>query len=62
MKKRYAVILHTDRGTRMSYHTFSNVARAVGYANELEIGALKLGWRAEVVELRPVEKARGARA
>lgn len=65
MKNRYGVILHTDEGTRMVGTIFPSAARAVGYAKEWFECALKLGhadWRAEVVELRPVKKAKGARA
>lgn len=62
MKNRYGVILHTDEGTRMAGTIYPNVDRAVGFAKEWEVCALKLGhadWRAEVVELRPIKKARG---
>ncbi len=65
MKNRYGVILYTDEGARMAGMIVSNVARAVGFASEWEDCALKLEhteWRAEVVELRPVKKAKGARA
>lgn len=65
MKKRYSVILHANGKTWIPEMIVSNVARAVGYAKEWDDCALKLGrtdWSAEVVELRPVKKAKGARA
>ena len=66
MKKRYSVILYANGETWMSRMIFSNVARADGYAKKWESCALNHGghadWHAEVVELRPVKKAKGARA